>query len=320
MSERIVFLDRDTVAPHITIRRPEFDHDWTVYDRTRPDQVLERLAGATIAITNKAPIREDTLAGLPDLRMISIAATGSDVIDLDACSRRGVIVSNVQGYALNTVPEHTFGLILSLRRAIMAYHNDVMAGEWKKADQFCFFNHKISDLAGGRLGIFGEGVIGQSVARIAREFGMEPVFAAHKGVEGLGPLYTPFDEVIETADVLSLHCPLTPHTRNMIALEEFRRMKDSAIIINTARGGLIEENDLATALGEGMIAGAGIDVVSTEPLIDDHPFHDLMKRPNFILTPHVAWASTEAMQEVANQVIGNIENFVSGSPSNRIAG
>jgi len=320
MSERIVILDRDTIAPHIDLRRPSFEHEWIVHDRTRPDQVEERLAGATIAITNKAPIREAVLDNLPDLKMISIAATGSDVIDLSVCTRRGVVVSNVQGYALNTVPEHTFGLILNLSRAIKAYHNDVMAGEWKKADQFCFFNHKINDLAGGRIGIFGEGVIGQSVARIARGFGMEPVFAAHKGVDGLGPLYTPFDEVIETADVLTLHCPLMPGTRNMIALEEFKRMKDSAIIINTARGGLIEENDLATALREGMIAGAGIDVVANEPLPDDHPFQDLMKLPNFILTPHVGWASTEAMQEVADQVIDNIENFVKGSPSNRIAG
>jgi len=320
MSERIVILDRDTIAPHINLRRPSFDHEWIVYDRTRPEQVEERLAGATIAITNKAPIREAALENLPDLRMISIAATGSDVIDLEACSGRGIIVSNVQGYALNTVPEHTFGLILNLTRAIRAYHNDVMAGEWKKADQFCFFNHRINDLAGGRLGIFGEGVIGQSVARIARGFGMEPVFAAHKGVDGLGPLYMPFDEVIETADVLTLHCPLLAGTRNMIALKEFRAMKDSAIIINTARGGLIEENDLATAIRQGMIAGAGIDVVSSEPLPDDHPFQELMKLPNFILTPHVGWASTEAMQEVADQVIGNIENFINGSPSNRIAG
>jgi len=320
MSERIVILDRDTIAPHINLRRPTFEHEWIVYDRTQPEQVEERLAGATIAITNKAPIREAVLDRLPDLKMISIAATGSDVVDLSVCTRRGVIVSNVQGYALNTVPEHTFGLILNLSRAIKAYHNDVMAGEWKKADQFCFFNHKINDLAGGRIGIFGEGVIGQSVARIARGFGMEPVFAAHKGVDGLGPLYMPFDEVIETADVLTLHCPLMPGTRNMIALEEFKRMKDSAIIINTARGGLIEENDLATALREGMIAGAGIDVVANEPLPDDHPFQDLMKLPNFILTPHVGWASTEAMQEVADQVIDNIENFVKGSPSNQIAG
>jgi len=320
MTERIVILDRDTIAPHINLRRPDFDHEWVSHDRTPADQVAERLAGASIAITNKAPIRKETIDQLPDLKMIAIAATGSDVVDLAACRERGIVVSNIRGYAINTVPEHTFGLILSLRRAIMAYHNDVMAGEWKKADQFCFFNHKINDLAGARLGIFGEGVIGQSVAQIARGFGMEPVFAAHKGVDGLGPLYTPFDEVIETADVLTLHCPLTPGTRNMIGIDEFKRMKDSAIIINTARGGLIEENDLATAISEGMIAGAGIDVVSAEPLTDDHPFQELMKRPNFILTPHVAWASTEAMQTLADQLVDNIENFMSGEASNNLTG
>jgi len=320
MSERIVILDRDTIAPHINLRRPEFNHQWISHDRTPESQVADRLAGASIAITNKAPIRKETLDQLPDLRMIAIAATGSDVVDLAACRERGIVVSNIRGYAINTVPEHTFGLILSLRRAIMAYHNDVMAGEWKKADQFCFFNHKINDLSGARLGIFGKGVIGQSVARIAQGFGMEPVFAARKGKMSSDPLYAPFDEVIETADVLTLHCPLTPGTRNMIGLDEFRRMKDSAIIVNTARGGLIEENDLATAICDGMIAGAGIDVVSVEPVPDDHPFHALMQRPNFILTPHVGWASTEAMQTLSDQLIDNVENFVRGEPSNNLAG
>lgn len=316
MNQRIVFLDRDTVAPDAVVRAPDFPHEWEEYGKTSPDQVLERLKGATIAITNKAPLREETLKQLPDLKLIAVAATGTDVIDVAYCNANDIVVSNIRGYAVNTVPEHTFALILSLSRSIIGYHNDVAKGEWQKSGQFCFFNHRIFDLAGKRLGILGEGALGQSVANLARAFGMEPVFAAHKGVEGLGPLYTPWNEVIETADVFTLHCPLLPSTRDMLGLEEFKRMKDTAIVVNTARGGLIVEDDLVTALEQNMIAGAAIDVTPVEPPPDDHPFFRMMDKPNFIFTPHVAWASHEAIQTLVDQLIDNIENFVAGSPSN----
>lgn len=316
MSHRIIFLDRDTVAPDVVVRRPDFDHEWTEYGKTAPDQVLERLKGATIAISNKVHLREEILKQLPDLKLIAVAATGTDVIDVAWCNDNGIVVSNIRGYAVNTVPEHTFALILSLSRAITGYREDVKNGEWQKSGQFCFFNHRIFDLAGKRLAIMGEGALGQSVANIARAFGMEPIFAAHKGVDGLGPLYTPWDEVIETADVFTLHCPLLPSTRNMIGLDEFKRMKDTAIIVNTARGGLIVDEDLATAIEQNLIAGAAIDVLAPEPPADDHPFFKLLERPNFILTPHVAWASHEAIQTLVDQLIDNVENFVAGNASN----
>ena len=316
MSHRVVFLDRDTVAPDVAVRRPDFDHEWEEFGKTSADQVLERLKGATIAITNKVPLREDVLKQLPDLKMIAVAATGTDVIDLAYCKDNGIIVSNIRGYAVNTVPEHTFALILSLSRSIGGYREDVANGEWQKSGQFCFFTHPISDLSGKKLAIMGEGALGQSVANIARAFGMIPLFAAHKGSTGLGPLYTPWDEIIETADIFTLHCPLLPSTRGMIGLDEFKRMKNSAIIVNTARGGLIVEEDLVTAMEQGMIRGAAIDVISTEPPADDHPFFKLLEKPNFILTPHVAWASTEAIQTLVDQMIDNVENFVAGSPSN----
>ena len=316
MSHRVVFLDRDTVAPDVTVRRPDFDHEWEEFGKTSADQVLERLKGATIAITNKVPLREDVLKQLPDLKMIAVAATGTDVIDLAYCKDNGIIVSNIRGYAVNTVPEHTFALILSLSRSIGGYREDMANGEWQKSGQFCFFTHPISDLSGKKLAIMGEGALGQSVANIARAFGMIPLFAAHKGSTGLGPLYTPWDEIIETADIFTLHCPLLPSTRGMIGLDEFKRMKNSAIIVNTARGGLIIEEDLVTAMEQGMIRGAAIDVISTEPPADDHPFFKLLEKPNFILTPHVAWASTEAIQTLVDQMIDNVENFVAGSPSN----
>lgn len=313
---KIVFLDRDTIGPTVKIHHPGFAHEWVEYGKTAPDQVAERLKGARIAITNKAPIRRAALDELPDLKMISVAATGYDVIEVPACKEKGVIVSNVRGYAAHTVPEHAFALILALRRQLMGYRQDVMDGEWQKANQFCFFNHEIRDLNGSKLGIFGEGVIGGGVAEIGKAFGMKPMFAAHKGVQGLGPLYTPFDEVIETADVITLHAPLMPATRDMIAMPEFRRMKKKPIIVNTSRGGLVNEKDMVQALDEGLISGIGFDVLTTEPPAPDNPLLPILGRPNVIVTPHVAWSSVEAMQTVWDQVITHIENFEKGTPSN----
>lgn len=313
---RIVFLDRATFGPSVNIERPAVPHEWFEFDRTREDEVVERLAGADVAITNKVPIRAATLAALPDLKMISVAATGYDVIDIDACVDRDVRVCDVRGYAKHTVPEHTFALILALRRSIAAYRDDVRNGEWQRADQFCFFNHPIRDLAGSRIGIIGEGVIGQSVESIARAFGMLPMFAAHKGVAGLGPLYTPWDEVIETSDVITLHAPLTSNTRNCIGTAEFERMKSKPLIINTSRGGLVDEAALVDALERELIAGFGFDVLTAEPPAPDHPFMRVLDRPNVLVTPHIAWASDEAMREVWRQTIDHIEAWAEGTARN----
>ena len=182
--------------------------------------------------------------------MICIPATGYDAFDIDACKERGIVVSNVRGYATNTVPEHTFALILALRRGIVGYRQDVIDGRWQQENQFCFFTHPINDLAGSTLGIFGEGALGQGVARLGQAFGMRTLFAAHKNVQGLGPLYTPCDEVLETADVITLHSPLMPATRNMIAAPEFAKMKKKPLLINCARGGLVNEADLVDALDQ----------------------------------------------------------------------
>lgn len=311
---RIVFLDRDTIGPSIQLTRPNADHEWQTYDRTAIDQIVDRLAGAEIAIVNKVPMRRETLERLPKLKFISVAATGYDVIDVEACRDKGITVSNVRGYAVNTVPEHTMALILALRRSLIGYRTDVIAGEWQKAGQFCFFNYPIRDLAGSRIGIIGEGSIGQSVAKLASAFGMILMFAAHKGKTGLGPLYTPFDEVIETSDVITLHAPLTPATRDTLAMPEFRRMARRPLIINCARGGLVNEADLVTALDEGLISGVGFDVLTTEPPAADNPLLAILERPNVIVTPHVAWASEEAMQTVWDQVVESIDAFLAGSP------
>ncbi len=319
----IVFLDRDTIGPSVRVTRPDFDHSWTEHARTAPDQVAERLADADIAITNKAPIGAEQLAAAPKLKMIAVAATGHDVIDKDACRARGVVVSNVRGYAVNTVPEHAMALILALRRSIVGFRNDVAAGEWQRAGQFCFFNHPIEDLRGSRLGIVGEGALGQSVAAIARNgFGMETVFLDHELVTDemrATQTFVDKDELLATSDAITLHCPLLPSTQGMLGIEEFRKMKPQAIVVNTARGGLIQDEALVQAIEEGLIGGAGIDVLAGEPPADDHPFFRLLERPNFILTPHVAWASSAAMQTLWDQVIEHVENFHAGAPSNVVA-
>lgn len=311
---KTVFLDRATFPADMSLAPSGATATWETYDHTRPDQVVERLIGATVAITNKVPLRRDALEQLPDLKCISVAATGHDVIDTEACRDLGITVSNVRGYAVNTVPEHTFALILALRRSIVGYREDVLAGKWQEAGQFCFFTHPIRDLAGARLGIIGKGAIGQAVATIARGFGMEPVFAAHKGRDDMGPLYTPFDEMLETADIITLHCPLTPSTRDTLAMPEFRCMTRKPLIINTARGGLVNEADAVAALEAGLIGGLGFDVATTEPPAPDNPLYRAAIRPDVILTPHVAWASREAMAEVWRQTIEAVDAFAQGAP------
>lgn len=315
---KIVFLDRSTLAPQIKLRAPSFPHESIEHDRTRADQIAERLAGATIAVTNKVPLRGEVLRNLPNLKLIAVAATGTDCVDKAACRDLGIVVCNIRGYAVNTVPEHTFALMLALRRNIVAYRSDVLAGEWQKSGQFCFFNHAIHDLAGARLGIIGEGVLGQRVAEIAKAFGMVPMFAAHKGRTGQGTLYTPWEDVLATSDVITLHSPLTERTRNMLALPEFRAMKRRPLIINTGRGGLVDEADLVTALDEGLISGAGFDVADGEPPPHASPLMRVAPRHNVIVTPHVAWASDEAQQALADQLIDNIERFVEGTPVNLV--
>lgn len=318
MATRIVFLDRGTIGPSVDLIKPSFEHEWIDYDRTAPSEIVERLNGAQIAVTNKVGLRREHIAQLPELRMICIPATGFDAFDIEACRDRGIVVSNIRGYASTTVPEHTFALILALRRSLIGYRQAVIDGRWREAGQFCFHDYPIRDLRGSTLGIMGEGALGQGVADLARGFGMRVLFAAHKGVDGLGPLYTPWQQVLEEADILSLHAPLMPATRNMIAGPEFAAMKRRPLIINCGRGGLVDEADLVRALDEGQVSGIGFDCLTSEPPKPDDPLLSVLDRPNVIVTPHVAWASEEAQQTLWNQVIEHIENFRAGTPSNRI--
>jgi glycerate dehydrogenase len=311
----VVFLDRDSLKAKV--RKPAAAASYVEHAKTALDEIVPRLEGATVAITNKVPLRGPTLEQLPALKMIAVAATGYDVIDVPYCRAHGIAVANIRNYAVHTVPEHAFMLILALRRNLLAYRADVEAGVWQKSDQFCFFTHDIGDLHGATIGIVGEGAIGQGTAAIARGFGMKVLFADHAPPKAEGVEFTPFDEVLAQSDVISLHAPLTEGTRHLIGARELHRMKKSAILVNTSRGGRVDEPALITALDEGLIAGAGFDVLTTEPPRNGHPLLDV-RRHNFILTPHVAWASDNAMQFLADQLIDNIDAWAAGKPQHLV--
>ncbi|WP_300271680.1 D-2-hydroxyacid dehydrogenase [Halomonas sp.] len=313
---KIVFLDRDTLSKEVVLRDPSFSHQMVIHRRTAPDQVSEKISDADVVITNKVPIKEADITKASRLKLIAVAATGYDAIDLDACKAADVSVCNIRNYAVNTVPEHTFSLILALRRSLVQYRQSVQEGRWEDSGQFCYFDYPIGDLAGATLGVVGDGVLGKAVAKLGEAFGMKVLFSSHKGVSGMGSLYTPFEDIIRRSDVITLHCPLTSSTRNMISFQEFSNMERQPLIINTARGGLVDEEALEYALDTKKISGAGFDVITTEPPGQSHIMRSVANRPNVIVTPHVAWASLEAMQGLADQLIGNIEGYWEGCASN----
>lgn len=317
-ARHIVFLDRETLPEFTTVRSPSFEHEWTNHQRSDASQVIERAADAEIIVTNKVPLNADTIAALPHLKMIAVAATGTNVIDLETCRARGIIVSNIRGYATSTVPEHTIALILALCRSLVPYHQSVGKGRWKDAGQFCYFDYPVFELKNKIIGIIGAGELGKSVGRLAEAFGMNVRYAARRGDQNPKSGYTPFETILAESDVISLHCPLTGETKNLIDADAFDQMTKCPLLINTSRGGLVNEAALVTALETKKIAGAGFDVTTTEPMPNDHPFMSIMDRPNFILTPHVAWASREALQVLSDQLIDNIEAFVNGNPQNEV--
>jgi glycerate dehydrogenase len=312
MQHSIVFLDRGTLD--VELRTPNFPHCYREYALTRAPEIVERLKDATIAIINKVALRKETLLQLPKLKLIAVAATGTDVIDKNYCREAGITVVNVRNYAFNTVPEHVFALIFALRRNLVAYRDDVRKGMWQRADQFCFFTHPIRDIAGSTIGIIGMGALGKSVAQRAEALGMRVLATDIVAQPGLVDLPT----VLRNSNIVTLHVPLTQQTRNMIGADQLAMMRPDSILINTARGGLVDEHALARALREGIIAGAGFDVLTNEPPNTGNILLEV-DLPNFILTPHVAWASREAMKVLADQLIDNIEAFVAGRPQNVVS-
>jgi glycerate dehydrogenase len=314
-TESIVFLERNTF--NIPFRRPGFDHEWIEYGETEESQVVERLRDATIAICNKVGLRDNSLSRLPKLKLIAVAATGTDNVDLEYCRAHDIAICNTRGYAVSSLPEHALMLMLALRRNLLAYRDDVRAGRWQEAKKFCLLDHPIGDLRGTVLGIVGFGTLGQAMAQLGRAIGMEVIVAERKHETTIRPERRSFADVLRLSDVLSLHCPLTEETRNMIGAEELSQMKRDALLINTARGGLIDDHALLAALKSGNIGGAGIDVLRIEPPRESTPLLDATL-PNLIVTPHNAWASKQAMQTLGSQLIDNLEAFVRGEPRNLV--
>ena len=309
MSHKIVFLDRETLDA--TVRKPNFPHEYTEYAQTAPDQIVDRAKDCDIVITNKVPLREATLKQLPKLKLIAVAAIGTDVIDKAYTTANGVTVSNIRNYAYNTLPEHVFALLFAMRRNLVNYYNSVRAGRWGYANQFCYFDYPIYDIAGSTLGIIGYGALGKEIERRAKALDMKVLINDVMDVPGKVDVAT----ILRESDIVTLNIPLTPETKGMIGAKEFAAMKRTACIINTARGGIIDEQALADALRNGVIAGAAMDVLTVEPPKNGNVLLD-PTIPNLIITPHVAWASKEAMQVLSDQLVDNIDAFVAGSPRN----
>ena len=279
---------------------------------------MAHAAGAEVIVSNKVRLPGELLKRLPSLKLVAVAATGVDHIDLAVAARLGIGVCNVADYATHTVPEHVFALVLALRRNLLRYASAARDGRWSAAPAFCLHDWPIDELAGATLGIVGRGTLGAGVARLGQAFGMRVLHAERRGAASVRPGREAFEQVLAAADVLSLHVPLTAETRNLIGRAELARMKPTALLINTARGGVVDEPALHDALRNGRIAGAGLDVLSSEPPSTDHPLlaADL---PNLIVTPHVAWASRQAQQRLADEVIENIAAYYRGERRNRVA-
>ncbi|MFA9499434.1 2-hydroxyacid dehydrogenase [Mannheimia sp. E30BD] len=308
----IVFLDRTGIPATHEIPRPNFPHTWTEYDSTIAEQTFERVKDADIIVTSKVLLQRDLLAKLPKLKLIAITATGTNNVDLEAAKELGIAVKNVTGYSTVTMAEHVIAMIYSLKHRLADYHRDLITSDrWATCGQFCYVDYPIQDIQGSTLGIVGKGNIGAEVARLAQAVGMEVIFAEHQGATEIREGYTAFEEVLKQADIISLHCPLTDKTKNLINAETLDLMKPTAYIINIGRGPLIDEQALLNAIEQGKIAGAALDVLVKEPPEKDNPLILAARRlPNLLITPHVAWASDSAVTTLVNKVTQNMEEFV----------
>ena len=312
---QIVVLDRDTL-----VNRPfefDFPHTLSSYGTTEAHETLARIRGADIVITNKVVISAQAFAENSQLKLVAVTATGVNNVDVEAAKQNDTAVCNIRAYGNESVAEHAFMMMITLMRNLPAYQRDVAAGLWENSPFFCHLGAPMRDLNGKTLAIFGRGNIGKTLATYAQAFKMNVVFAEHKNAQSVRDGYVSFDEAIRSADVVSLNCPLTPQTANMIGETELQQMKPGAILINCGRGGLVDEAALVAALKYGQIGGAGFDVLTQEPPRNGNP---LLKArlPNLIVTPHIAWASQEAANRLFNILLDNINHFVAGNPQNLV--
>ncbi|MDY4281707.1 MAG: 2-hydroxyacid dehydrogenase [[Pasteurella] mairii] len=307
----IVFLDSTAIPKHIPIPRPTFAHQWTEYEHTSAEQTVERAKEADIVITSKVVFSREVMQQLPKLKLIAITATGTNNVDLDAAKELGVTVKNVTGYSSVTVPEHVLGLIYALKHSLMNWYKDQLSAKWADCKQFCYFDYPITDVRGSTLGVIGKGNLGKEIGRLATLLGMNVIYAEHKDAITIREGYVPFETVLKEADIVTLHCPLTESTKNLINADTLKLMKPSAFLINTGRGPLVDEKALVEALENGTIAAAALDVLIKEPPEKDNPVIQAATRlPNLIITPHIAWASDSAVTTLVTKVAQNIEEFV----------
>ena len=306
----IVFLDSTAIPKHIPIPRPSFPHNWVEYEYTSAEQTIERAKDADIIITSKVILSREVLQQLPKLKLIAITATGTNNVDLDAAKELCVAVKNVTGYSATTVPEHVLGMIFALKHSLAGWQRDQIIGKWTESKQFCYFDYPITDVKGSTLGVFGKGCLGTEVGRLAELLGMNVLYAEHRNATTCREGYTPFEEVLKQADILTLHCALTETTRNLINQETLSLCKKGAYLINTGRGPLIDEQAVCDALKSGHLGGAALDVLVKEPPEKNNPLIELAKTmPNLIITPHIAWASDSAVTTLTKKVTQNIEDF-----------
>ena len=284
----------------------------TVYDHTPAEEIIPRIGDAEIVITNKTPITTQTLDACPQIRYVGVLATGYNVVDTVAARERGIPVANVPTYGTAAVAQHTFALLLELCHHVGAHNAAVQQGRWTNGRDFCFWDYPLTELGGKTMGIIGYGRIGRAVANIARAFGMQVLACSAHGGEGMVSL----EEVLTQSDVISLHCPLTRENEKLINRETIARMKDGVMIVNTARGQLIDEEALREALISGKVSGAAVDVASAEPIRAENP---LLGLPNCIITPHIAWAPKESRQRLMDVAVSNLEAFLKGKPVNNVA-
>jgi glycerate dehydrogenase len=310
----IVFLDSDSLPR--TIARPTWGSSWIDRPSTRADELVLVASHADALITNKVRIGRAELAQLPLLRFICVAATGYDCIDLAACREFGVVVSNVPAYSAHSVAESVITSIFALRRQLFSYR-DAARHDWSTSAHFCVHKAPIKDVRGSVLGIIGKGDIGTATARLAEAVGMQVIYAEHRHSNTTRPGYQPFYSVLAESDVITLHCPLNELTRGLIGTTELARMKPGAVLINTARGPLLDETAVLQAFNSGHLGGAALDVLSSEPPPQNHPLlsTDLA---NLIVTPHVAWASQSSLQRLADEIVGNLQAFGKGAPINQV--
>ncbi len=313
--QRIVFLDRRAIR--VPLRQASFPHQWQEYEHTPAELTVERLQGANIAITNRVAITRAVLDKVPTLELVAVSATGYEHVDVAACAQKGVAVCNVRDWSVS-VPEHVFVLILSLRRQLPSYGREIAAGRWQASPSYGFLLGPLPrTLYGATMGIIGYGALGQRVGALALAFGMDTLIAEYKGAKEMRADRVSFEEVLAKSHVLVVLCPLNDDTRNLIGAPELARMRRDALLINCARGGIVDEAALAGALSRNELGGAGVDVLSVEPPTEGNPLLEL-NVPNLILTPHMAFASVQSLEALAEQLIGNLEAFVAGEPRNLV--